>query len=106
MKTIDSRLRNLEDRFGTDDGKPRILLVVCHAGRQHEIDWQIDILDKLRLLPTGPLGLICLAGIPKGLGEAETRMFFGKTARRPKVSVASPGWIPAHGGHRIPNDNE
>jgi hypothetical protein len=70
-----SRLRKLADRFGTCDGKPRILLVVCHAGRQHEIDWQIDILDEHGLLPTDPVGLICLAGIPRGLDAAETQMY-------------------------------
>ena len=75
MKIIDSRLRKLEDRFGTDERKPRILLVVCHAGRQHEIDWQIDILERHGLLPTGPLGLICLAGIPRGMDVAETQTY-------------------------------
>jgi hypothetical protein len=76
MKIIDKQASQLENRFGTGDGKPRILLAVCYAGRQHEIDWQIDILDKHGLLPTGPLGLICLAGIPRGLDAEETQLYF------------------------------
>lgn len=75
MKIIDSRLRKLENRFGTGEGKPRILLVVCHAGYQHDIDRYIDILDAYGFLPTGPLGLICLAGIPRGLDVEETKTY-------------------------------
>jgi hypothetical protein len=75
MRVIDSRLRNLEDRFRTGDRKPRILFVVCHAGSQHDFDWQIDILDECGVLPTGPLGLICLVGIPRGLDAAETQAY-------------------------------
>ena len=69
MKIIDSRLRKLEDRFGTGDGKPRILLVVCHAGYQHDIEKHIDILDEFGLLPTDSVGLVCLARIPNRNGS-------------------------------------
>jgi hypothetical protein len=75
MKIIDNRLRKLEDRFGTGDGKPRILLVVCHAGSQHDSDWQIDILEKHGLLPTEPVGLVCLAGMPRGLKEWQAESY-------------------------------
>ncbi len=70
MKIIDSRLRKLEDRFGTGDGKPRILFVVCRAGYQHDLERHIDILDESGLLPTEPVGLVCLAGVPRGLDAA------------------------------------
>jgi hypothetical protein len=74
---IDSRLRKLEDRFGTRD-KPRVLLVIYADGWQHRIDWQIDILERHGHLPTGPLGLICLAGIPGGMDVAKKQMYLGE----------------------------
>ena len=52
MKIIDRRLRKLEHRFGTGEGKPQLLLVACRAGSQHDIDWQIEILDECGFLRT------------------------------------------------------
>jgi hypothetical protein len=99
MKIIDSRLRKLENRFGTGEGKPQLLLVACRAGSQHDIDWQIDILDECGFLPTGPLGLICLVGIPRGLDEEETKRYLRENGAelqglRSVIRVDSgPAWV-------------
>ncbi len=86
-KIIDSRLRKLEDRFGTGDGKPRILFVVCRAGYQHEIDRHVDILDESGFLPTDPIGLNCLAGVPRTSTRRRRRCIYGKTAQIFKAST-------------------
>ena len=57
MKIIHSRLRKLEDRFGAGDRKPRILLVVCHAGYQHDIEKHIDIPGMIGLSPLDSVAL-------------------------------------------------
>ena len=74
MKIIDSRLRKLEDQFGTGDGKPRLLLVACKAGwgLALDIDACIQILDECGFLPAGSVGLVSLIGIPKGLNAGQT----------------------------------
>ena len=77
MKIIESRLRKLEDQLGTGDGKPRILLVVCKAGWGLALDMDrcVEILDECGSLPTGPVGLVSLLGIPEGLNAGQTERF-------------------------------
>src|SRR5260370_935190 len=73
MKTIDGRIRKLEDRLWIGDGKPRILLVLCKAGWGLALDRDrcIQILGECGFLPTGPVGLVNLAQIPDGLNAEE-----------------------------------
>jgi hypothetical protein len=77
MKIIESRLRKLEDRLGTGDGKPRLLLVACKAGWGLALDMDrcVEILDECGSLPTGPVGLVSLLGIPEGLNAGHTERF-------------------------------
>ncbi len=77
MKTINTRIRKLEDRFWLGNGKPPLLLVLCHAGWCLALDQDrcIQILDECGFLPTGPVGLVNLLGIPDGLNEEELERF-------------------------------
>jgi len=77
MKIIESRLRKLEDQLGICDGKPRILLVACKAGWGLALDMDrcVEILDECGSLPTGPVGLVSLLGIPEGLNAGHTERF-------------------------------
>ena len=67
-------------RFGgatTGDGKPRILLVVCKAGWGLALDMDtcVQILDECGSLPTGPVGLVSLIGIPEDLDAGQAERF-------------------------------
>ena len=68
-----NRIAKLEDRFGTGDGKPGTLLIVCQAGSQDDpaYDRYIEILRDSGKLPTGPIGLVDFAQLPTGLTEAQ-----------------------------------
>jgi hypothetical protein len=77
MKIIDRRLRKLEDRHGPADGKPGVLLVVCHAGWGLALDQdtRTHILREGGFLPTGPIGDVNLCEIADGLNAKETEKF-------------------------------
>jgi len=76
MKIIESRLCKLEDQLGAGDGKPRILLVACKAGRLAlDMDTCVQILDECGSLPAGPVGLVSLLGIPEGVNAGQTERF-------------------------------
>jgi hypothetical protein len=77
LKAIATRLRRLEDRFGPEDGKPRLILVVCPArwGLALDQDTCIQILDECGFLPTGPVGVINLGKIPVGLNADELEQY-------------------------------
>ena len=77
MKTIDSRIRKLEDRFWPGNGKPPLLLVVCQAGwgLALEQDRCIQILGECGFLPTDPVGLVNLCQIPDGLNAEQLERF-------------------------------
>ncbi len=62
MKTIDSRIRKLKDRFWIGNAKRPLLLVVGKAGWGLALDQDrcIQILDECGSLPTGPVGLVNL----------------------------------------------
>ena len=80
MKTIDRRIRKLEDRFGLGNGKPPLLLVLTAAGRGLALDEDtcVRILRECGFLPTGPVGVVNLGVIPKGLNAEELERFLRK----------------------------
>jgi hypothetical protein len=67
MKTVTRRIARLEDQFGTADGKPRLLLLVCRAGCGPALDMDtcVQIFGECGFLPTGLVGLVNLCGIPR-----------------------------------------
>ena len=77
MKTIDGRIRKLEDRFWIGNGKQPLLLVLCHAGWGLALDQDrcIQILSECGFLPTGAIGLVDLLGIPDGLNAEELERY-------------------------------
>jgi hypothetical protein len=66
MKTVLSRIDKLEKKFGTADGRPQILVVLCRAGWGFGLDEDrcIQILGESGFLPTGPIGLVNLLDVP------------------------------------------
>jgi hypothetical protein len=79
MKTIDSRIRKLEDRFCTSNAKARIW-VVTNAACKLALDEDrcVDILDECGFLPPGPFGVVHLSGIPDGLNAKELEQYLRK----------------------------
>ena len=71
MKTIDSRIRKIEDRFGIGNRNPQLLLVACNAGWGLALDQDrcIQILCECGFLPRGPVGLVNLCQVPGGNAE-------------------------------------
>jgi hypothetical protein len=71
------RLRKLENWHGPADGKPGVLLWLCHAGWGLALDQDmcIHILGECGFLPTGPIGLANLSEIPDGLDAKEAEKF-------------------------------
>jgi hypothetical protein len=90
MKIIESRLSRLEDQLGTGDGKPRALLVACKAGWGLALDMDtcVQILDETGSLPTGPVGLVSLLGIPEGLNAGQTERFLRKNCAALEAQMA------------------
>ena len=80
MKTIDRRIRKLEDRFGLGNGKPPLLLILTAAGRGLALDEDtcVRILRESGFLPTGAMGIVNLGVIPKGLNAEELERFLRK----------------------------
>ena len=91
MKTIDSRIRKLEDRFCTSNAEPRIW-VVTNATCKLALDEDrcVEILDECRCieilrecghLPTGPgFGIMNFCEIPEGLNAKELEVSAGRWA--------------------------
>jgi hypothetical protein len=77
MKTIDRRIRKLEDRFGLAAGKPPLLIVVTLAAKKLALDQDrcVQILGECGFLPKGPVGVVHLGKIPNGLDAKETERF-------------------------------
>jgi hypothetical protein len=77
MKSIDGRLRELEDRFGIEKNKPRFVVIFDGAGSKRVLsdDNCIQILDEAGFLHTGGFGLVDLTQIPNGLSAKETERF-------------------------------
>jgi hypothetical protein len=77
MKSIDGRLRKLEDRFGIAKNKARYVVTLDGAGSKRALsnDNCIQILDEAGLLHTGGFGVVDLTQIPNGLSAKETEKF-------------------------------
>ena len=77
MRTIDTRIRKLEHRFGTSDRKSPLILVVSPAGRSLALDEDrcIEILDECGFPPPGVIGRVQLRLIPDGLNAGELERF-------------------------------
>ena len=75
MRTIDNRVRKLENRFC--DEKPQLLWVACLAGWGLALDQDrcIEILGECGFLPTGRFGLVNLCQIPDGLNARDLERF-------------------------------
>jgi hypothetical protein len=74
MRTVNRRIAKLENRYWIADGKRRSLLfVVCKAGCGLALDMETcsQILSECGFLPTGPVGLVNLCGIPDDLNAEE-----------------------------------
>jgi hypothetical protein len=79
MRTINGRVRKLEDQFWTGSGRQRILLILRHAGATlPDPDWCIQILDECGFLPTGPIGLVNLCQLPSGLNAGGLESYLRK----------------------------
>ena len=78
MKTINRRIRKLEDRFWPADGKPPLLFVVCKAGwgLAQDQDKCLQILGECGFLPTGPgFGIVNLLDVPDCLNAQDLERF-------------------------------
>ena len=77
MRTINGRLRNLEDKFGIAKNKPRFIVTLDGAGNRRALsdDRCIEILDEAAFLHTGGFGLVDFTQIPRGLSAMETESF-------------------------------
>ena len=75
MKSIDNRVRKLENRFC--DTKPQLLWVACLAGWGLALDQDrcIEILRESGFLSTGRFGLVNLCQIPDGLNARDLERF-------------------------------
>ena len=80
MNAVARRIDKLEERFGTADGKSRILVVVVPAGLGLALDQDrcIAILDECGFLPTRGVGVVDLGKIPKGLNAEELERFLSR----------------------------
>lgn len=78
MTALTRRTRRLEDRFGTADGRPQILVTICNSGwgQPLEMDACIAILRECGFLSTGPgVSLVDFGCLPRGLNAEELERF-------------------------------
>ena len=77
MKSINGRLRKLEDRFGTAKNKPRFVLTLDGAGSERALsnDNCIQILDEAGFLPSAGSCIVNFTVIPSGLNAKEEERF-------------------------------
>lgn len=97
MKAIARRLRRLEDQFGPEDEKQRVLLVMHKAGCRLALDWDrcFHILDECGFLPGHGWSVVYLGHIPDGLNAGELEQYlrehgaelFGGRATDPRVET-------------------
>ena len=80
MRTIARRLQKLERGFGLGPETEQLLMVVTTAGRGLALDQDrcVEILRECGFLPTGPVGVVNLGDIPKGLNAEELERFLRK----------------------------
>jgi hypothetical protein len=79
VRTIARRLQRLEDGFGLGPTE-QLLVVVTAADRGLALDQDrcVQILRESGFLPTGPVGVVNLGDIPKGLNAEELERFLRK----------------------------
>jgi hypothetical protein len=78
MRTVTRRIAKLEDRLWVGDAQQRSLLfVVAKAGWGLALDMATcaQILRECGFVPTGPIGLVNLCGIPDDLNAEELETF-------------------------------
>jgi hypothetical protein len=77
MKSIDGRLRKLEDRFGLVENKPRFVLMLDGAGSKRALsnDDCIQILAEAGFLPPSGSCIVDFTVIPHGLNAKEEERF-------------------------------
>jgi hypothetical protein len=82
MNAVARRIDKLEERFGTADGKPRILVVVTRGGAGLALDQDtcIEILDGCGFLPARGVGVVDLGKIPNGLNAEGLETFLRENA--------------------------
>ena len=81
MKTVTRRIARLEDRFGTAQRKPPVLLVMSAAASELALDQDrcIEILRECGHLPTSPgFGIVNFCEIPEGLNAQELERYLRK----------------------------
>jgi hypothetical protein len=103
MKSIDGRLRKLEDRFGIAKNEPRFVLILDGAGSKRALsdDNCIQILDEAGFLHTSGFGPVDLTQIPNGLNAKETERFLRENGAQLCGSpLAQSPHGPAEGGVR------
>ena len=83
MRTVNSRITKLEDRFGTGKGKQQILMVAYRAGWNENPRCGPMHRDSGRVwvLPTGPLGLVNFLFVPGELDGQELEAFLREHGR-------------------------
>jgi hypothetical protein len=84
MKSINGRLRKLEDRFGVAKNKPRFVLMLDGAGSKRALSNHncIQILDEAGFLPPGGSCVVDFTVIPSGLNANETETFIRENGAR------------------------
>jgi hypothetical protein len=80
VRTIARRLQKLERGSGVDPESEQLLVVVTAADRGLALDQDrcVQILRESGFLPTGPVGVVNLGDIPKGLNANELERFLRK----------------------------
>jgi len=98
MRTLDRRIRKLEDRFGTSDRKlPRILVFLYYAGwLALDEDRCIQILDECGFLPKGIIDIVDFGKIPEGLDAKDLERFLRKSG----AELTGFRGAPDHDGHQ------
>ena len=77
MRTIARRLQRLEEGFGWGPETEQLLMVVTAADRGLALDEDtcVRILRESGFVPTGPVGVVNLGVVPKGLNAEELETF-------------------------------
>jgi hypothetical protein len=80
VRTIARRLQKLEQDFGLGPESEQLLMVVTAADRGLALDQDrcVQILRECEFLPKGPVGVVNLGDIPKGLNAEELETFLRK----------------------------
>jgi hypothetical protein len=83
MSTVTNRIARLENRFGTGEGQPCYLAIMCEAGSELDPDKCIGILRKYGFIPERHAGFrtVNLSNIPGDLNaDGLERLLQGRGA--------------------------